>query len=44
MVAMKVDKTQFDALLRKMVEAEPVKREDIKKPSTKPGSILPKQK
>jgi hypothetical protein len=41
---MKVDKTQFDSLLRRMIHAEPVKRTEIKTAEKKPGAILTKPK
>lgn len=37
---MKVDKTQFDDLLRRMVKTEPVKRTDIAIEAKKPAAIL----
>jgi hypothetical protein len=41
---MKVDKDQFDSLLRRMIQSEPVKRSDIAIDAKKPGAILAKPK
>lgn len=41
---MKVDKDQFDALLKRMIHSEPVKRKDIAIDAKKPGAILAKPK
>jgi len=41
---MKVDKVQFDALLRRMVQSEPVKRSDVAIDAKKPAAILAKSK
>lgn len=41
---MKVDKAQFDALLKRMIHAEPVKRSDIAIDAKKPGAILARPK
>ena len=38
---MKVEKEQFDALLRRLTKADPAKRQDIKTDETKPGKIIP---
>jgi hypothetical protein len=38
---MKVDKTQFDSLLGRLVKADPAKRQDIKTDEVKPGKIIP---
>ena len=43
-VTMKVNKAQFDDLLRRMVKTEPVKRGDIAIDAKKPGAILAKPK
>lgn len=41
---MKVDKAQFDSLLRRMIHAEPLQRKDIAIDAKKPGAILAKPK
>ena len=41
---MKVDKAQFDNLLRQMVQSEPVKRSDIVTDAKRPAAILAKSK
>ena len=38
---MKVDKKQFDALLKRLTKADPAKRQDIKTDKVKPGKIIP---
>lgn len=38
---MKVQKKQFDALLRRLTNADPAKRQDIKTENKKPGKIIP---
>jgi hypothetical protein len=38
---MKVEKEQFDALLKRLTKADPAKRQDIKTAGTKPGKIIP---
>jgi hypothetical protein len=40
----KVDKAQFDALLKRMIHAEPTKRSEIAIDAKKPGAILGKPK
>lgn len=37
---MKVDKGQFDALLGKMLKAEPLKREDVKPDKKKKAKLI----
>jgi hypothetical protein len=41
---MKVDRAQFDRLLRRMVQSEPVKRSDVAIDAKKPAAILAKSK
>jgi hypothetical protein len=41
---MKVDKEQFDNLLRQMVQSEPVKRSEVAIDAKKPAAILAKPK
>jgi hypothetical protein len=36
-----VPKDQFDALLRRLANADPAKRQDIKTEAVKPGKIIP---
>jgi hypothetical protein len=38
---MKVDKNQFDALLKRLTKSDPAKRRDIKTDEVKPGKIIP---
>jgi hypothetical protein len=38
---MKVEKEQFDALLKRLTKADPAKRQDIKTDAVKPGKIIP---
>jgi hypothetical protein len=38
---MKVDKGQFDDLLKRLTKADPAKRQDIKTDEVKPGKIIP---
>jgi hypothetical protein len=38
---MKVDKNQFDDLLKRLAKTDPAKRQDIKTEATKPGKIIP---
>jgi hypothetical protein len=38
---MKVEKKQFDALLKRLTDANPANRQDIKKDEVKPGKIIP---
>jgi hypothetical protein len=38
---MQVDKDQFDTLLKRLTNADPAKRQDIKKDEVKPGKIIP---
>jgi hypothetical protein len=38
---MKVEKQQFDALLKRLTKADPAKRRDIKTDDVKPGKIIP---
>jgi hypothetical protein len=38
---MKVEKEQFDALLKRLTKADPAKRQDIKTDEVKPGKIIP---
>jgi hypothetical protein len=38
---MKVNKEQFDNLLKRLTKADPAKRQDIKTDETKPGKIIP---
>ena len=37
----KVEKDQFDALLKRLTKADPAKRQDIKTDEVKPGKIIP---
>jgi hypothetical protein len=37
----KVDKNQFDDLLKRLTKADPAKRQDIKTDEIKPGRIIP---
>jgi hypothetical protein len=36
-----VEKSQFDALLRRLTQSDPAKRQDIKTDAAKPGKIIP---
>jgi hypothetical protein len=36
-----VDKDKFDALLRRMLKADPTQRKDIEVDEKKPGKIIP---
>jgi hypothetical protein len=38
---MRVDKDQFDDLLKRLAKADPAKRQDIKTDEVKPGKIIP---
>jgi hypothetical protein len=38
---MKVEKRQFDELLKRLTKADPAKRQDIKTDEVKPGKIIP---
>jgi hypothetical protein len=38
---MQVSKEQFDALLNRLTNADPAKRQDIKTDEIKPGKIIP---
>jgi hypothetical protein len=38
---MKVEKEQFDRLLKRLTKANPAKRQDIKTNEVKPGKIIP---
>ena len=38
---MKVEKEQFDALLKRLTKADPAKRQDIKTDEKKPSKIIP---
>lgn len=38
---MRVNKEEFDSLLKRLTKADPAKRQDIKTDEVKPGKIIP---
>jgi len=42
--SLKVDRTQFEGIVKNLLAAKPVKREDVKVSKKKPEKIIPPQK
>jgi len=42
--SLKVDRAQFEGIVKRMIQTEPVKREDVKVSKKKPEKIIPPQK
>jgi hypothetical protein len=42
--SLKVDRDQFEKIVKKMIETEPLKREDVKVSKKKPEKLIPPKK
>lgn len=42
--SLKVDRQQFEGIVKKLIQAEPVKREDVKIAKKKPEKLIPPPK
>jgi len=42
--SLKVDRDQFEGLVKRLLHSEPVKREDVKVSKKKPEKLIPPQK
>ena len=41
---LKVDRVTFEGIIKRLLKADPVKREDVKPAKKKPGKLIPPQK
>ena len=42
--SLKVDRKKFEGIVKNLLQADPVKREDVKISKRKPGKLIPPQK
>jgi hypothetical protein len=42
--SLKVDGKKFEGIVKRLLQADPVKREDVKPAKKKPGKLIPPQK
>jgi hypothetical protein len=42
--SLKVDRTQFEGIVRQLIHTDPIKREDVKVSKKKPEKLIPPQK
>jgi hypothetical protein len=42
--SLKVDRKKFEGIVKNLLQADPVKREDVKVGKRKPGKLIPPQK
>jgi hypothetical protein len=42
--SLKVDRKKFEGIVKNLLQAKPVKREDVKISKEKPGRLIPPQK
>jgi hypothetical protein len=42
--SLKVDRNQFEGIVKNLLQTKPVKREDVKVSKRKPGKLIPPQK
>jgi|ERR1700693_3877755 len=42
--SLKVDRKKFEGIVKNLLQADPVKREDVKVSKRKPGKLIPPQK
>jgi hypothetical protein len=42
--SLKVDRKQFEGIVKNLINSSPVKREDVKIGKKKPGKLIPPQK
>lgn len=41
---LKVDRAKFEGIVKRLIESDPVKREDVKVEKKKPGKLIPPEK
>lgn len=42
--SLKVDRKKFEGIVKRLLEADPVKRENVQAEKKKPGKLIPPQK